>query len=78
MKTRQTEQAQDDFIAGFATATGLPRNEATEQWAWFARQLSDSDLRAVEAGGYDAGLEQGTAYTRLYPALPEEDTPCPA
>ena len=69
---RWTEQTRDDFLAGFATATGLPRNTAAEQWAGFARQLSDADLRMVEAGGYDAGQEQGQEFTRLSPGGEEE------
>lgn len=70
--TRWTEQAYNDFIAGFGATTGLPRNEAAEYWAAFARQLSDADLRAVEAGGYDAGQEQGHEFNRLYPDRAEE------
>ena len=67
-----TEQHRDDFLAGFATATGLPRQEATEHWTAVARQLSDPDLRAVEAGGYEAGLEQGREHNTLYPDRREE------
>ena len=69
---RWTEQTRDDFLAGFATATGFPRNEAVEQWAGFSRQLSHADLRTAEAGGYEAGQEQGQAFIELYPTTGEE------
>ena len=56
----------NDFIEGFAAASELDLAEAGEQWAGFSRQLSDREREEIEAGGYAAGLEQGTAFRALY------------
>ena len=57
----------NEFLKGFAQATGLDRQEAEEEWAAFSRQLSGITIRAIEDGGYEAGVREGRRFRAMYP-----------
>ena len=50
------------FNEGFADATGSTLSEARDSWAWYSRQLSDSERNQIEARGSDAGWAEGNRY----------------
>jgi hypothetical protein len=56
-----------EFMNGFAKATGMAAAEADEQWAGFSRQLSGSEQMQIESKGYQAGLDMGKEFRKLYP-----------
>lgn len=56
-----------EFRDGFRIGAGLTsQSAADDHWAWYSRQLSDREREEIEAGGYDAGFEQGTEFRELY------------
>ena len=58
----------NDFISAFAKAAKLDDvNDAVEQWAWFSRQLCDSERQEVEDGGAESGEREGALYLQYYP-----------
>jgi len=58
---------QREFLDGFAIGAKLNEAEAGEQWAAHSRQLSDPEIREIEAGGYESGLREGVGYLKMYP-----------
>ena len=44
-----------DFLHGFAEATGLTRAEAETEWSGFSYQLSTEERENLENGGSEAG-----------------------
>lgn len=54
-----------EFILGFQSATGLDRIEAHAQWAAYSRQLSDTAIAGIEAGGYESGLDEGARFVQF-------------
>ena len=52
------------FTEGFADATGCTLSEAHgawQRWCWRQR-LTAGEVRGLEAGGYEAGWQQGNLY----------------
>ena len=49
----------DEFIRGIAESLNCDAIEAEAQWGGYSRQLDDSAIRAIEAEGYQRGLEIG-------------------
>jgi hypothetical protein len=55
-------QSYSDFIDGFAHQTGLPQDEAVEQWTVFSSQLPDDERDMLEDGGFATGLSEGDKF----------------
>ena len=55
-----------EFIEGFAAATGLDFQQADEQWAGFSRNLSDAEIEREEAGGREAGERNGQQFNAMF------------
>jgi len=68
-----TQEKYSDFLDGFAMETELDRQEAENQWAGFSNQLSDSERREVEAGGWEAGITEGEKFTEMFPSEEENE-----
>jgi len=61
----ETEWAKQQFIEGFAFASGLSRRDAEEHWDAFSRQLPQIEQREVESGGHAVGLTNGWIWNNL-------------
>ena len=60
--------SKNEFIAGFAEATGFDMQQADEQWAGFSRNLSDAEIEREEAGGREAGVRNGELFLAMFRA----------
>lgn len=56
------ESIYHEFLAGFGSVTELGRMEADAQWSTWSYQLSDEDRQTIEAGGREAGENEGKLY----------------
>lgn len=56
----------NEFLAAFADAAGIHRNDADAQWAGFSRDLPDGGRERIEAGGAESGREMGADFRALY------------
>ena len=56
-----------DFLHGFAEATGMTRAEAETEWAGFSYQLSTEERENLENGGSEAGRAEGARFRKIYP-----------
>ncbi len=55
----------EEFISGIAAALECERIEAGEQWAGYSRNITDRERAAIEAEGYDRGVEIGREIAAL-------------
>ena len=55
-----------DFLHGFAEATGLTRPEAETEWAGFSYQLTTEERENLVNGGFEAGRAEGARFRRIY------------
>lgn len=62
MTTTTTTTRRREFLAGFASATGVSRILANKQWFELTQFSFAEDISAAEAGGYEAGLRYGNEY----------------
>lgn len=62
----------NDFLRGFANATGLSTQEADEQWAAFSRMLDNTERASIEDGGEESGEAEGRRFREMYPAEEHE------
>jgi len=56
-----------DFLNGFAQATGMTIPEAETEWAAFSYQLSVEEREKLESGGSEAGRSEGARFLKIYP-----------
>jgi hypothetical protein len=61
----EIEWAKQQFIEGFAFASGLNRRDAEEHWDAFSRQLPHTERCEIEIGGHDVGLTNGWLWCNL-------------
>jgi hypothetical protein len=55
------------FFEGFASGTGLSRQDAEDQWGGYSRNMDEADRRRTMGGGYRAGERAGREFRRAYP-----------
>ena len=57
----------EDFLNGFAEATGITCLEAKTEWAAFSYQLSAEEREKLENGGSEVGRSEGARFLKIYP-----------
>ena len=62
----QTINTRAAFLRGFQSTTGLPAAHADRLWQAFAAMLSNDEIAAIEAGGFESGADCGTQYNEAY------------
>ena len=61
----EIEWAKQQFLDGFAYASGLSLRDAEEHWNAFSNQLSHLEQYEIESGGKELGLTNGWLWNNL-------------
>ena len=64
---RKQTMSYSEFIAAFAAAANLSRQEAEAQWTGYSRELPNAERLAIEARGAESGSEMGAEFRTAFP-----------